>query len=66
MLGYIFVKSKDHIPTDGKTHAVYSIPCSDYEKVYLGQTNQESLPLTIVMVNSFVWKPGISMRALVP
>ena len=24
----------------------------------------ESLPLTIVMVNGFVWKPGISMRAL--
>ena len=66
MLGYIFVKSKDHIPTDWKTHAAYSIPCGDYEKVYLGQTNQESLPLTIVMVNSFVWKPGISMRALVP
>ena len=26
----------------------------------------ESLPLTIVMVNGFLWKPGISMRALVP
>ena len=26
----------------------------------------ESLPLTIVMVKGFVWKPGISMRALVP
>ena len=26
----------------------------------------ELLPLTIVMVNGFVWKPGISMRALVP
>ena len=26
----------------------------------------ESLPLTIVMVNGFVWKPGISMQALVP
>ena len=26
----------------------------------------ESLPLTIVMVNGFVWKPGISMRPLVP
>ena len=25
----------------------------------------ESLPLTIVMVNGFVWKSGISMRALV-
>ena len=24
------------------------------------------IPLTIVMVNGFVWKPGISMRALVP
>ena len=26
----------------------------------------KSLPLTIVMVKGFVWKPGISMRALVP
>ena len=26
----------------------------------------ESLPLTIVMVNGFVWKSGISMRAFVP
>ena len=26
----------------------------------------ESLPLTIVMVNGFVWKPNTSMRALVP
>ena len=46
-------------PIDRETHVVYSIPCGDCEKVYLGQTNQESLPLTIVMVNSFVWKSGI-------
>ena len=26
----------------------------------------KSLPLTIVMVKGFVWKPGISMRAPVP
>ena len=43
---------------------VYSIACGDCEKGYLGQTNQESL--TIVMVNSFVWKPGISMQTFVP
>ena len=63
---YIFAKPKDRVPTNRKTHAVYPIPCGDCEKVYLGQTNQESLPLTIVMVNGFVWKLGISMRALVP
>ena len=27
---------------------------------------QKSLPQTIVMVNDFVWKPGILMLALVP
>ena len=26
----------------------------------------ESLPLTMVMVKGFVWKSGVSMRALVP
>ena len=26
------------VPTDQKTHVVYSIPCSDCEKVYMGQT----------------------------
>ena len=65
MLGHIFAKPKDCIPTDWKTHAVYFKPCGDCEKVYLGQTNQESLPLTIIMGNGFVWKPGISMCALV-
>ena len=104
-LGHIFAKPKDRVPTDQKTPAVYSIPCGDCEKVYLGQTKRqfctrlkkheglfliltaqnqlwlsrcvkqaitlhgkilESLPLTIVMVKGFVWKPGISMRALVP
>ena len=104
-LGHIFAKPKDRVPTDQKTHAVYSIPCGDCEKVYLGQTKRQfctslkehqravliltaqnqlwlntcvkqaitlrgkilkSLPLTIVMVKGFVWKPGISMRALVP
>ena len=31
-LGHIFAKPKDRVPTDHKTHAVYSIPCGDYEK----------------------------------
>ena len=102
--GHIFGKPKDRVPTDRKTHAVYSIPCGDCKKVYLGQTKRqfctrlkehqravsnsnssksasaehvyetchitlrgmilESLPLTIVMVNGFVWKPG--ELALVP
>ena len=28
-LGHIFAKPKDGVPTDRKTHAVYSIPCGD-------------------------------------
>ena len=35
-LGLIFAKPKDR-----KTHAVYSIPCGDCEKVYLGQTKRQ-------------------------
>ena len=67
MLGYIFAKPKDCVPTDRKTHAVYFKPCGDCEKVYLGQTNQESLPLTITTNNCHAsWKPSISMQALVP
>ena len=40
-LGHIFVKPKDRVPTHQKTHAVYSIPCGDCEKVYLGQTKRQ-------------------------
>ena len=40
-LGHIFAKLKDRVPTDQKTHAVYSIPCGDCEKVYLGQTKRQ-------------------------
>ena len=40
-LGHIFAKPKDRVPTDRKTHAVYSIPCDDCEKVYLGQTKRQ-------------------------
>ena len=40
-LGHIFAKPKDRVSTDRKTHAVYSIPCGDCEKVYLGQTKRQ-------------------------
>ena len=36
-----FAKPKDRVPTDQETHAVYSIPCGDCEKVYLGQTKRQ-------------------------
>ena len=37
-LGHIFAKPKDPTPKNQKTHAVYSIPCSDCEKKYLCQS----------------------------
>ena len=37
----IKAKPKDRVPTDAKTHAVYSIQCSDCEKVYLSQTKRQ-------------------------
>jgi hypothetical protein len=37
-LGYIFAKPKNPVKTNQKTHAVYSIPCGDFEKEYLGQS----------------------------
>ena len=40
-LGYIFAKPKDRVPTDRKTLAVYSIPCGDCKKEYLGQTKHQ-------------------------
>ena len=40
-LGHIFAKPKNWVPTDQKTHAVYSIPCGDCEKVYLDQTKRQ-------------------------
>ena len=42
-LGYIFAKPKDRVPTDQKTHAVYSTPCGDCEKVYLGSNKMPVL-----------------------
>ena len=36
-----FAKPKDRVPINRKTHVVYSIPCSDCEKVYLGQTKRQ-------------------------
>ena len=40
-LGHSFVKPKDRVSTIQKTHAVYSIPCSECEKEYLGQTKRQ-------------------------
>ncbi len=40
-MGHIFAKPKDPIPTNQKTHAVYSIPCNDCEKEYLGQSKRQ-------------------------
>ena len=41
MFNHIFTKPKDRVPTDWKTHAVYSIPYGDREKEYLGQTKRQ-------------------------
>ena len=35
-LGHIFAQPKDCVPTDQKTHAVYSIPCGNCKKEHLG------------------------------
>ena len=40
-LGHIFEKPKDPVKTNQKTHAVYSIPCGDCEKEYLGQSKRQ-------------------------
>jgi hypothetical protein len=42
-LGHISAKPKDPVKTNQKTHAVYSMPCGDCEKEYLGQSNYASL-----------------------
>ena len=40
-LGHIFAKPKDSVKTNQTTHAVYSIPCGDCEKEYLGQSKHQ-------------------------
>ena len=40
-LGHIFAKPKDPVKANQKTHAVYSIPCGDCEKEYLGQPKRQ-------------------------
>jgi hypothetical protein len=40
-LGHIFAKPKDLVKTNQKTHAVYSIPCGDSKKEYLGQSKRQ-------------------------
>ena len=39
-LGRIFAKPKGPIPKNQKTHAVYSIPCSDCGKEYLDESKR--------------------------
>ena len=40
-LGHIFAKPKDPVKTNQKTHAVYSVPCGECEKEYLGQSKHQ-------------------------
>ena len=40
-LGHIFAKPKDCVATKQKTHVVYSIPCGDCKKEYLGETKRQ-------------------------
>ena len=40
-LGHIFAKPKDPVETNQKTHAIYSIPCGDCDKEYLGQSKRQ-------------------------
>ena len=40
-LGHIFAKPKDPVKTNQKIHAIYSIPCGDCEKEYLGQSKRQ-------------------------
>ena len=40
-LGHIFGKPNDPVETNQKTHAIYSIPCGDCDKEYLGQSKRQ-------------------------
>ena len=40
-LGHIFSKPKDPVTTKQRANAVYSIPCGNCEKTYLGQTKRQ-------------------------
>jgi hypothetical protein len=40
-LGHIFAKPKDPVKTSHKTYAVYSIPCANCEKEYLGLSKHQ-------------------------
>ena len=40
-IGNIFSKTKDTIEKDKKWNVVYSVPCSDCELTYIGQTSQQ-------------------------
>ena len=40
-LGHIFAKPKDPVETNQKTRAIYSIPCGDCDKEYLGQSKRQ-------------------------
>ena len=39
-MGHIFGKPKDPVETN-QTHAIYSIPCGDCDKEYLGQSKRQ-------------------------
>ena len=42
-LGHIFAKPKDPVTKEQRTDAIYSIPCNDCYKEYIGQTFRSPL-----------------------
>ena len=40
-LGHIFTKPKEPVQRDQKTDVVYSIPCSECEKEFLGESKRQ-------------------------
>jgi hypothetical protein len=40
-LSHIFASPKDPVKTNQKTHVVYSTPCGDCDKEYLGQSKRQ-------------------------
>ena len=40
-LGHIFTKPKEPVQRDQKTDVVYSIPCSECEKEFMGESKRQ-------------------------
>ena len=50
-IGNLFPKAKDPVPKDQNRGAIYSIPCKDCDKSYIGDIHYQIYKLKVININ---------------